>query len=363
MFDLGIIGDGQLAKMLAEAKLAEGLSIAFLGKDSDGPCSGLGRHIVGDIYNTNDILTFVNQCELCTFENEFIDFEALLVLKDSKFSPSAKSIFTIGDKLSEKQLARDLGIPIGAFRVLSEVDEFEIPCVIKAIKGGYDGYGTFLIRDMYDKKRFLEKRDLSLTYILEDFVSLKRELAVTFARSKKEEDFFFYPIVESVQEDGICVRVDFPAQVSENQKKLIENSCMKLANEIDYHGIMSVEFFETEEGEILYNECSPRPHNSAHYTMDVFDYSQFDLHLVAILGRELPVAKTEVESAVMINLLGNKKDGEKDFIPELFAGEKIHLYNKKQSRIGRKMGHLNILGDDKTKIIQRLKTLEKEVKL
>ena len=363
MFDLGIIGDGQLAKMLAEAKLAKGLSIAFLGKDFDGPCLGLGEHIVGDIYSSNDILTFAEQCKLCTFENEFIDFSALVNFEKSKFLPSANTLLTIGDKLSEKNLAQELGIAIGKFSLLEATEQITVPSVIKAIKGGYDGYGTFLIRNEKDKEFFLANMDAQKKYIIEDFVPLKRELAISFARSKKNDEFIFYPIVESIQKNGICIRVEFPAELTEKQKNIIEESCQLLANKIDYHGIMSVEFFECMNGEILYNECSPRPHNSAHYTMDAFNYSQFDLHLAAILGLDFPRLELLAEKVMMINLLGNLEEGESSTIPELLKGEFIHLYNKKQSRLGRKMGHLNVLGNDKNQMTERLNFIQKEVKL
>jgi 5-(carboxyamino)imidazole ribonucleotide synthase len=355
---IGILGDGQLARMLADEALKLNHQLIFFGKETDGPCSGLGHFVKGDHHSLENINEFVDMCDVITMENEFYANEVLEQIEQSKpLYPSASSFKKIGDKKSERELAKEYGLSIiptqyNLDHYQAVTDELGESFLIKAIKGGYDGYGNCVVSSESEFNKV--KADFGASNILaEPLLDLKKEFAITFTRGINGE-FVDYPFVETVQKDHKCDYVLFNKNIKVSKADSIIEKCKNLLDGIDYVGVISFEFFELSDGKIVFNEMAPRPHNSAHYTMDACETSQFKNHILAITSNKLENTKFINDYAVMINVLGthNGKSNfelEERFVdnPEIF----IHLYNKKDSRIGRKMGHINLVGTELNKLI------------
>ncbi|MEX0798656.1 MAG: ATP-grasp domain-containing protein, partial [Bacteriovoracaceae bacterium] len=286
---IGFLGDGQLAKMSAEAALELGFNARFLGKNPTESCAGLGEFVQGDIFNAQDVEAFAKTCDFVTLENEFIPTPVLESCGD-KLAPALSSFKKIENKIIEKQTAKELGLPIGAYKVYSDLDsvEFVAPSMLKLAKGGYDGYGNWFLNS-HDDLQKLKAKNLEGAFLLEELIPFEREVAITLARSHNGE-MAFYPVVDTIQENNKCSRVLAPSTLPAPIQKEVEELSRKFASGMEYVGVMSLEFFVLENGKIYFNECSPRPHNSGHYTMDACQSSQFENHIRAIAG--MPLAST-----------------------------------------------------------------------
>lgn len=354
---IGILGGGQLAKMLANAAFKMGLRIAVIEKNADCPTAKMtDLNFCGSDNYEQRLEQFIDAVDIVTLENEFIEPELLEKIAESKpVYPTASTMRLVRDKFTQKTTFRNAGIQVpnyDKFESIDEVEEFAgkfgYPFLLKARTFGYDGYGNATIKS---KEEILEKwNSLSSKnesgLMGEQFVNFTKELAVMVVRSVSGE-VKTYPCVETIQKNHICHTVLAPASISPEYSEKAKELAVKCVESIDGVGIFGVELFLTENNEILVNEIAPRPHNSGHYTIEACYTSQFENGIRAI--NDLPLGNTDLikGAACMINLLGER---EGSGVPQnvhnaLETNAAIHLYNKTESRVGRKMGHITAIAD------------------
>lgn len=348
---IGILGDGQLAKYLIEASSKLNIKTYALGLCPD-ECIPNSNHVVGNIFDENDVINFAKKVDILTLENEFIPLNVLEKVKE-KLLPSFESFKLIENKLAEKKLAKKINIPLAQYELITISDLcFENSAIYKLPKGGYDGKGNFLVKNENELADMLKKLDsIKESKILkEEVLDFEKEVSITLVRNNKSE-FIIYPVVDTVQKNNVCEFVSIPSLITSEIKNKIEKYSKKLLNEIDYVGVMSIEFFIMRNGDIYYNECSPRPHNSAHYTLDACYTSQFENHIRAIAGLDLGLGDLKYPCAYMFNLLGTQKGRNRlENISNQDDKTTIYDYGKREERPGRKMGHVNLIGQDKVEL-------------
>ncbi|NTW00489.1 MAG: 5-(carboxyamino)imidazole ribonucleotide synthase [Oscillochloris sp.] len=357
MTRLGIFGGGQLAQMLTQAAISLGVETVIFERSSDSPAGRLTHaEIVGPWENGVLLDTFASQCDLVTLENEFVDAAILdgLEVQGLPVYPSAATLALIQDKLLQKERIAAAGLRVPAFcRVDSPddlsaiVDAFGWPLLLKARRNGYDGYGNAALRCPDDVIPAWERLTRGGSPLFaEAFVPFARELAVMVVRGRNGETRA-YPVVETVQRQHICHIVRAPAPISAAAAAEATTLAIAAVEAVDGVGIFGVELFALEDGHILFNELAPRPHNSGHYTIEACVASQFENHLRAVLGWPLAPTEMRTPAAVMVNLLGRRTGpvGSNALRAALAVpGAHIHLYGKRDSRVGRKMGHITALG-------------------
>ncbi|OCR02398.1 5-(carboxyamino)imidazole ribonucleotide synthase [Oscillatoriales cyanobacterium USR001] len=378
---LGIIGGGQLAWMMGDAAAKLGVKLIIQTPSTNDPAAKIAADIVlASIDDVAATAELANRCDAITFENEFINLEALSTLEKQGviFRPSLSTLSPLLDKYHQRCYLRDLGLPTPKFwdwgminKVNSRTDEqnqlpISFPVVLKARRHGYDGQGTFIIKDEASLNSILAKLGNQLL-LLEEFVPFERELAVIAARFVTGE-VAIYPIVETQQENQVCRRVIAPADVSLEVEKQVEAIAHSLLNSLQAVGIFGIELFLTKNDQILVNEIAPRTHNSGHFTIDACETSQFEQHLRAVC--QLPLGKTSLncDSAIMVNLLGYE-NADSDYLVKReklaqIRGAYVHWYGKSESRLGRKLGHVTVLqngelrGDRRGEAIAIAQTVE-----
>lgn len=324
MKKVGVIGGGQLAMMLGVA--AQDLGIELLvqtPKYSDPAVRTASLVVPGEINDIAATMRLADCCDVITFENEFVDLESLRFLEDlgAHFLPSLDSLTCILDKYHQLCFLREIGVPVPEFS-LNPIGNV-LPQVIKTRRNGYDGYGTKIVDTL--------EGEPTTDVVYQKFVSISKELAVICARNAKGH-IVLYPVVETHQEDQVCRKVIAPAFINPKIELRIEEICCSILRKLRYVGVLGVEFFLTEGGEILVNELAPRTHNSGHYTIDACRTSQFEMQLRAITGMPLGSPELLTKRAVMINLFGEEFPSQ----PKIHQ----HWYRKAESRSGRKMGHI-----------------------
>lgn len=370
---IGILGGGQLARMSAFEAIRMGFNVAILEKIKNSPAGQLTKNeFVGWVDNKKLLKKFSEASDIVTLENEFIDHKYLEYIESigKKVVPSSQTISLIQDKLIQKQTLAASKIPVAKFVKVSEQSDYNSisrqlgkKFVLKSRKMGYDGYGNSTISNSKDfSKALLKLKDRHSDLYAEEFVSFRKELAVMVVRTKRE--IKTYPVVETIQKNHICHTVIAPVEISERlRKKAIEIS-IEAVKAVKGFGLFGIELFLTESNKILLNEMAPRPHNSGHYTIEACITSQFENHIRSVLNMKLGSTEMIKPAAVMINLLGKKNgpgvvsDLNRSFI---YEDVHLHIYGKYQSRIGRKMGHITMLGENSKSILDHLKKVEKKI--
>lgn len=357
---LGILGGGQLAKMLAQATYRVGLNVAIIEGHSGSPAGDMTKSDFSEGRDNSDELDrFIEISDRITLENEFINPEIIEYIesKGKPVYPSSKTMRLVQDKFIQKQTFADAGLPVPVFEKLDTPEQAEIfgknhsfPFIVKSRKFGYDGYGNAKIDSPEDIASTFQKfgNDSKRSSLMgEEFVPFIKELAVMTARSEAGE-IKVYPCVETIQENHICKYVTAPAEIDESIRKKAQEISVEAVKTINGIGVFGIELFLTEDTEILINEIAPRPHNSGHYTIEACHTSQFENALRAVYGLPLGSPEMRLPGAAMVNLLGTR-DGigiPDDPVSMLRHPEvALHLYNKKKCRIGRKMGHITALGN------------------
>lgn len=364
---LGILGGGQLAQMLVEASKPLGLKVAVLAPNLDQPVAHVTSNItLGSTDNLVDFLSFQEDKDLITIESEFINPD-LLQKSTSTVSPSPSLLKSLRDRLPQKEslIAHQIPTsPLHHFEDLSQAQQWmsenQKGLVFKQRLFGYDGYGTRIVRNSDDLKNF-ESESVNLKdWIAEELISFNKELAISFARNQGGQIMQF-PLVESLQQDSKCLWVKGPLDTTPFQNMI--SSLKSYINTIDFVGLITFELFQTAQGPVV-NEVAPRVHNSAHYSIEALNISQFTAHLMAICNLELPESPKVLKSFAMYNLIGERD------IPasELTMGSNsddihLHWYHKSQSRKGRKMGHITSLADTSAEALLKLENARKEFKL
>lgn len=372
---LGILGSGQLARMSAIAASDFGIEThIYCTEQGVSPAQQVAaKTIKGSFSDKFALIEFCKNCDFVTLENEFIDQEILNAIDElhpGKLYPSSKTFQLIGDKISEKITFQKAGLKVAPFKKVETSDdvktfasEYGYPVVLKSSKGGYDGYGNATIKNESEVTgKFSQLKGEKL---VEAFIPYEKELAVMVARNNQGE-MQVYPVAHTMQENHICHFVVVPADISSAIHKEINQSAMKAMTAINAVGIFAFEFFLTKNEELYLNESAPRPHNSGHYSIEGCTTSQFHNHVRSVL--DLPLGKTDLRApfAIMLNLLGTQEGlahlkNAKDFL-SVNDGH-LHLYGKKNSKPGRKMGHFTLLGKNKNEMFTLLNKLKSEYSL
>jgi 5-(carboxyamino)imidazole ribonucleotide synthase len=350
---IGVIGGGQLAWMMARAATELGIELVIQTPHTTDVAVGLATAtVLAEVDNVPATALLAAKCDVITFENEFVNLAELgkLAADGVCFRPSLSALAPLLDKYTQRCYLRNLGLPVPQFDALETAQlppGFSFPVVVKARRNGYDGQGTFIIKDK-SALESLYHRYPDTPFLIEEFIKFDRELAVIAARGVTGETVT-YPILETQQEEQVCRRVftlgDLPASITE----VCDSIACKLLVSLDAIGLLAIELFATPDGKVLVNEIAPRTHNSGHLTIEACATSQFSQIIRAVAG--LPLGSTELTcaGAVMVNLLGYE-DIESDYLTKRqqiaeIPNTYVHWYGKTQSRIGRKLGHVTILLD------------------
>lgn len=367
---LGILGSGQLARMTAIAAQQYGYSVYIYCNDNQlSPAEHVAtKTIKGDFNDLHSIINFCSLCDVVTLENEFIDQEILQYIdlhQPKKLFPDSETFKKIGDKISEKEHFQSHGIKVAPFLkvksiadVLAFAEIHSFPLILKSAKGGYDGFGNLTIKNKDELTDNFSK--LKGELLVEAFIPYQMECAIMVARNA-EDQIMSYPIAHTIQENHICHFVAVPAQIDSVIALEIEKIAIKAMKTLNAVGIFAFEFFITKDKDIYLNESAPRPHNSGHYSIEGCETSQFANHVRAVLN--LPLGSTALTSKniLMLNLLGTHNGptllGPLNSFYQIEKGY-LHLYGKEESKIGRKMGHFTLLGDDLKQMENKLKQLK-----
>jgi 5-(carboxyamino)imidazole ribonucleotide synthase len=362
---VGMVGAGQLARMTHQAAIALGQSLRVLADTAnDGAALVAADVVVGDYRSLDDLRAFARGCDVITFDHEHVPNEhiAALAADGVAVHPSAAALRFAQDKLVMRQRLTELGVPCPRWAPVTDAAALAVfggevgwPLVLKAARGGYDGKGVWVIDDLAAAAELLAS---GTPLLAEERVSIARELAADVARSPFGQGAV-WPVVETVQQDGICVQVVAPApSLSAERAEQAQALALRIAGALGVTGVLAVEFFETQDG-LLVNELAMRPHNSAHWTIEGSLTSQFEQHLRAVLDYPLGATTQLAPVVVMANLLGGPDDvlpkGIDERVHHLMArwpDVKIHLYGK-QFRPGRKVGHVTALGADLSTVRRR----------
>ena len=357
---VAMVGGGQLARMTHQAAIALGQSLRVLATSADEPAAQVAPDVViGSHTDLEDLRRVAAGADVLTFDHEHVPTELLekLVAEGVNVAPPPHALVHAQDKLVMRRRLEALGAAVPRYAEIPSVDELDAfaqriagPVVVKAIRGGYDGRGVRMARDPSHAREiataFLAD---GVPVMAEEQVNLRRELSALVARSPFGQGAA-WPVVETVQADGICVMViapapDLPQGVAADAQQL----ALRLAAELGVVGVLAVELFETTDGALLVNELAMRPHNSGHWTMDGSRTSQFEQHLRAVLDYPLGDTDAIVPVTVMANVLGAAQPPEMtvdERLHHLYArmpDARVHLYGKDE-RPGRKVGHVNFLG-------------------
>lgn len=361
---IGIVGGGQLGRMLTLAALPLGFRVVVINPSSNSPAAQVGaEEIVADLYDADAINELAEKSDYITVEIEHLDADILdkIAAQGKPVNPAPKTIRLIQDKFKQKQFLHTAGVPVGQFAEIEDAEaakrvfkQFGGKMLVKTRHGAYDGRGNMLIKSEADIDKAF-KTFAGRKLYAEAYVPFEKELAVMVARSLSG-DIAVYPIVETVHERNICVEVIAPAEVKPDVLQKAQELAAKVASLLEGAGTFGIEMFSNKKGEVLVNEIAPRVHNSGHYTMEANRTSQFEQHVRAISGLPLGDTSMVVPAAVMINILG-ERDGPTEVVGLVEVletdGVSVHLYGKSPTKIDRKMGH--ITATDKTTIEARKK--------
>ncbi len=363
---VGIIGGGQLAKMLGQAASQLGLQTVVLSEQPHCPAaSAVTRVIQGSADEIGALRELAQACDVITLENEFVDADLLEDLEEAGHSvaPGSATMRVVQDKFLQKTALKAAGLAVPEFIDVPDLAALDaairllgLPLVLKKRRNGYDGKGNATIRAEADAKlawELLNGEENAL--FAEAFCPFTQELAIMITRGPKKETVA-YPVVETIQHHHICRVVKAPAQIPPALADAVADLAKRAIDAVHGVGTFGVELFRTADDRVVINELAPRVHNSGHYTIEACACSQFENHLRAILGWPLGSPAMRLPTAVMINLLGNGKGsgaplGIRDALA--CAGSHIHVYGKSTSAPLRKMGHLTMLGVSLEETLQR----------
>jgi 5-(carboxyamino)imidazole ribonucleotide synthase len=353
-----MVGAGQLARMTSPA--ATGLGVGFrvlAGNPAESAAQVVAGTWLGDYTNLADLREFAQACDVLTFDHEHVPGAALAALEQAgvPVRPSRAALRFTQDKLAMRERLTELGIacpryvPVGDLADVEEFTDGRWPVVLKAISGGYDGKGVWVCEDRAQAQAVLAHGTVlsgEVGLMAEEYVAFERELAVLAARSPHRQGAV-YPVVQTVQRDGICREVIAPAPgLPDGLRADAQELALRIAKTLDVTGLLAVEMFQTPDG-VLVNELAMRPHNTGHWTIEGARTSQFEQHLRAVLDLPLGSPAMSVPVAVMANVLGGDDGDIYDRYIHVMAADptmRVHMYGK-SVRPGRKIGHVTVTGD------------------
>ncbi len=364
---LAVIGGGQLARMMAQAAVALGVPLRLL---AEGPGVSAAQVVpdstVGDYRDLETLRAVAEGCSVVTFDHEHVPTEHLHTLTEEGHAcrPGPGALVHAQDKGVMRVRLQHLGVPCPRNAIVTDAGQVAdfaasvggFPVVLKTTRGGYDGKGVWVVDSVDDCGPVFETAHRTGVEILaEEKVDFRRELSALVARSPSGQ-VAAYPVVESVQRDGICWEVVAPApDLDEDLALQAQEIAMTVAGALDVTGILAVELFETADGRVLVNELAMRPHNTGHWSIDGAATSQFENHLRAVLDLPLGSPEARVPWTVMVNILGGSVGRLYEGYPHVFARDprlKVHLYGK-DVKPGRKVGHVTAYGEDLEEVRER----------
>ncbi len=354
---LGMLGGGQLGRLFTSAALNLGYQVIVVEPDADCPAGQIAtKHLISSYDDESALQILANECDVITTEFENIPADVLNRLSENcQVFPSASAVQKAQDRMVEKQFILSCGllpVPYGEIKNQSDIAEavkkVTFPAILKTAQFGYDGKGQHLVNSIEDvQKAFIAVEQTPC--VLEQRIDLDREISVILGRNEAGESESF-PVAENIHVNGILHQTLVPANISNSLAQAAQAAAKRIADKLDYVGVIAVEFFVTKKGELLVNEMAPRTHNSGHYTLDTCVTSQFEQQVRMVCG--LPFGDTRLLSPiVMTNMLGDLWQKKSAGIPDwqtIFESSscKLHLYGKKEARMGRKMGHYCVLDND-----------------
>lgn len=361
---IGIIGGGQLARMMYEAAIGLDLSVRLLAEGPDVSAARVVRDVtVGDYTDRATVEAFAANCDVITFDHEHVPTALLAGLEASGVGvrPGTQALVHAQDKyLMRSRLGGELGLPCPTWRVCGSPDvlrdfgaEIGWPIIAKASRGGYDGHGVWRLDGPGDAERpFRESGAASagepIVILGEEYIDFTRELSVIVARAP-DGQALSYPVSETIQDDGVCIETTTPAPgLTAAQRSGIEDLGLRIADALDVVGLLAVELMERPDGRVVINELAMRPHNTGHWTIDGAVTSQFENHLRAVAGLPLGSTAARAPWCTMRNVLGGRSDdvvGDFAHVAAADPGLRVQFYGK-SLRPGRKRGHVTVYGDD-----------------
>jgi len=374
-FTLGILGGGQLGKMLLYETRKFDIKTSVLDPSKNAPCKiACDTFVVGDLMDFETVYNFGKKVDVLTFEIEHVNIDALEALEKEGITvyPSSNTLRNINDKITQKKFYQTHQIPTSSFQVFNSKDELIVainkykiryPFVWKQSKGGYDGMGVCIVKN---KEDLANVKDIPC--IAEKLIPFVNELAVIVSRNPNGE-VASYPVVEMEfhPEANQVEYVICPARIENNIAERAKKIAEKVSNSFEHVGLLAVELFQTEEGEILVNEVAPRPHNSGHFSIEGSFTNQFEQHIRAILNLPLGNTKSKI-AAIMVNLVGEEGctgDAHYKNLEQILSldGVTPHIYGKKQTRPYRKMGHVTIVNNDISKARKIAEVVKNTIKV
>ncbi|WP_461610925.1 5-(carboxyamino)imidazole ribonucleotide synthase [Cytobacillus kochii] len=348
---IGIIGGGQLGRMMALSAKANGFRIAVLDPTEDSPCGQVADvKIVSAYDDMNAIKQLAAISDIVTYEFENISAEALDWLCENAYVPQGSHVLSqTQDRIKEKVAITKAGATVAPYAeihatedIYANIEALGFPAVLKTARGGYDGKGQYVIHNEAE----IEKAKELLNHgacVLEKFIPFQKEISVIVFRNPNGETAFL-PVGENVHKDNILHQTIVPARISKLASQTALEEAKKIADDFELVGTLAVEMFLGENDEIYINELAPRPHNSGHYSIEACETSQFEQHIRAVCN--WPLASTELlKPAVMVNILGEHVEPLIQSIPAV-TDWKVHLYGKAEAKFKRKMGHVTLLRDN-----------------
>jgi 5-(carboxyamino)imidazole ribonucleotide synthase len=367
---IGILGGGQLGRMLIQAGLDLNLDFRVLDPDINSPCKSVAAFEVGNLNDYETVIEFGKKCDLITIEIESVNTEALKFLEKNgkQVYPQPHLIELIQDKRTQKQFFKDHNIPTADFVLVENQDDIRkninfLPAVNKLAREGYDGKGVAVVKT---------EKDISNAFnalgLLEKLVDFEKEISVIVARNEKGETAS-YPSVEMVfhPEANLVEYLFSPAQIAPEIAEQANSIALHLIERMELVGILAVEMFVTKDGQVLVNEIAPRPHNSGHQTIEANITSQYEQHLRAILNLPLGSTKT-IQPSAMVNVLGQPGfsgvaiyEGLENTLK--VDGAFVHLYGKKETKPFRKMGHVTVMDEHIDSLKDKAKFIKENLKV
>lgn len=344
---IGIIGGGQLGRMIALSAKAQGYRIAVLDPTEDCPCAQVADiSIIGPYSDIDSLQKLAEVSDIITYEFENIDADGLRWLSENAYVPQGVKLLEVTqNRVTEKQAVVEAGVEVAPYLVVEKEEDITkgltklgYPAVLKTARGGYDGKGQYVIRHKDEIKEAAQLLQ-SGTCVMEKWVPFEKEISVIVCRNAKGETAIF-PVGENIHRENILHETIVPARISETAKEKAIKIAEKLAQHFQLVGILAVEMFLTKDG-IYVNELAPRPHNSGHYSIEACETSQFEQHVRSVCN--LPLGSTELlKPVVMVNILGEHMEQIIENVP-VKKDWKIHLYGKKEAKVKRKMGHVTLI--------------------
>ncbi len=371
---IGIVGGGQLGRMLTDSAHRLGFKVIVLDPNSPSPAGQVANgQIIGGFKDRKKILELAKISDFLTFEIESADNKTLaeIAKKGKPVNPSPKILKIIKDKFEQKVFLREHDIPVADFALienesdaLKQGDIFGYPFLLKARFDAYDGRGNFVVCKKGDIKKAFIKLSKSPLYA-EKFIPFEKELAVVSARDKFNTIFSF-DVVETIHQNNICHIVRSPANIKPQIKLKAKKVAKKVLEALGGVGVFAIEMFLDKKENVIVNEIAPRVHNSGHHTIEAYSASQFEQQIRAVTGMHLAKSKTRSKASVMMNILGKRNGAPKYRGGEnakKISGVNIHIYGKMETRKERKMGHITVTANTLKEAEKRAKKAHKHISI